>query len=277
MNNKWKRVTLIGAVVLSVAVGGASAYGFEDTKGDPAEAEINALSQAGIINGITESQFNPRGTMTLAQGIHMIVKGLGLNLDALRFIKEPVATDMFDHVANDAWYAQSMIIAFHNGLTLPRSLDPNANLTEGAFASLLIEGLRAKTEQEPPATLFGDAAGSKAELSRSKAAQLITKAITFLKNESKDDQKEQPVLMERTKAAEGVDLVTLTWPARPTAGYSVKIEGIDFEGTAPSGIAVIRYSLHEPKPGSINAQVISDVQATAYVGSDWKIELKPVK
>jgi hypothetical protein len=303
------KISLLSTVILSLAVGGVSAYGFQDTKGDPAEAEIIALSQAGVVSGINDSQFDPQGAMTLAQGVQIIVRGLALNMDALRFIKEPVASDMFDYVQNDAWYAKAMVIAFHNGLTLPRNANPHAKLTEGAFTQLLTEGLRAKTEKEAPAKLFGDASGGKAEVTRSKAVQLTARVISFL-NEQKSDQpqQQQSVTVERTKAGDGVDLITLTWPERPSAGYSLRIEGIDFQSgdgkiagqddmTAPNGtdgfvsrnnggvtgtgkttgVAVIRYSLHEPKPGSMNAQVITDVKATTFVGSHWKIELQQVK
>jgi hypothetical protein len=285
----WKPWLMIAAIALPLALGGATAYGFQDTQGDPAEADINALAQAGVINGINDELFDPKGIMTLAQGVQLIVRALDLNIDALRFIKEPVASDYFDHVARDAWYAKAMIIAFHNGLSLPRDTDPNARLTEGEFVQLLKEGLRAKTEADFSG-LFTYAADSTAPLTRSKAAKLAAQAMAFL-HAPQQDQQHQPVTVTRTKVAEGVDQVTLTWPERPTTGYSVRIEGIDFRdakaesggsatggsGSSGGSIAVIRYSLHKPAPDSINAQVVTDAKATTYVAANCSIELLLVK
>jgi hypothetical protein len=290
MTKAWKPLLTIAAIALPLVLGGATAYGFQDTQGDPAEAEINALAQAGVINGINAEQFDPKGVMTLAQGVQLIVRALDLNIDALRFIKEPVASDYFDHVANGAWYAKAMILAFHNGLSLPRDADPNARLTEGEFVKLLKEGLEAKTEADCSG-LFPDAADSTAPLTRSKAAKLAAQAMAFLRA-PRQDQQQQPVTVTRTKAAEGVDQVTLTWPERPTTGYSVHIEGIDFRdaaseenggsasgrsGSSGRGTAVIRYSLHKPAPGSINAQLVNDAKATTYIAADCDIELLLVK
>lgn len=50
-------------------------------------------------------------TITAATAVSMIVKGLGLNIDHIRFIKEPKASDFYTKVKDNASYANDFIIA----------------------------------------------------------------------------------------------------------------------------------------------------------------------
>lgn len=65
----------IPAIALMV-IGSATAFAFDDTKDDPAEQDIYTLSQAGVINGVNDRLFDPKGIMTMAQGVQLIVRAL---------------------------------------------------------------------------------------------------------------------------------------------------------------------------------------------------------
>ncbi|GIP39715.1 hypothetical protein J31TS4_29950 [Paenibacillus sp. J31TS4] len=139
MKNK-RRMVLPLALVLGLTLS-SSAFAFSDTAGDPYEAQIRALEERGVVSGIGNDLFDPKGTMTSAQAVQLIVKGLGLNIDSLRFIKEPKASDSFDKVADNAWYAEAFVIAKLNGLPLDRSIDPNQPMTREQFAHLLVSAV----------------------------------------------------------------------------------------------------------------------------------------
>ena len=69
---------------------------FGDIKKSPNKAAIEALAAREIINGMSEKEFQPEGTMTRAQFCTITVKALGLT---------PKATSKFKDVAAKAWYA----------------------------------------------------------------------------------------------------------------------------------------------------------------------------
>lgn len=140
MKNRWKTVTLSAALVLSLSVAGQSfaAAGFTDLAGVAAKDKIESLQQQGILHGVSEGKFNPKGPVTAAQGVQMFVKGLALNIDLLRFFKQPLATDYFAKADNKAWYADALIIAANNNIGLPADLDPAHNWTREEFTHQLM-------------------------------------------------------------------------------------------------------------------------------------------
>ena len=69
---------------------------FGDIKKNPNKEAIEALAAREIINGMSEKEFQPEGTMTRAQFCTITVKALGLT---------PKATSKFKDVAAKAWYA----------------------------------------------------------------------------------------------------------------------------------------------------------------------------
>lgn len=71
----------------------------------------------------------------------MIVSALDLNLDTIRFVKEPHATDYFKNASDSAWYAQALIIAGVHGLDLPADLKPGEKLTREEFTYQLIDAM----------------------------------------------------------------------------------------------------------------------------------------
>ncbi|UQZ34042.1 S-layer homology domain-containing protein [Paenibacillus sp. PK3_47] len=136
-----KRFTLTAAAVLALTLGGQSfaASGFfSDLEGIPAKDKISALQQKGIVQGVSGSKFLPDGPVTAAQGIQLFVNALDLNIDLLRFVKEPKATDYFANANDAAWYAPALIIAANNDLGLPADLDPAENWTREEFTHQLM-------------------------------------------------------------------------------------------------------------------------------------------
>lgn len=131
-------------VILLALLLAPNVWAFSDTKGHPAENAIDQLRQAGVVSGYDGDTFDPEGTLTYAQAVHLAVKGFGLNIDNIRFFKEPKASDSFANIKDDAWYAGDFIIAPLNGLNIPRNVEPERAITREEFADLLHGGVAAK-------------------------------------------------------------------------------------------------------------------------------------
>jgi S-layer homology domain. len=150
-----KRITAaaISAAVLFGAVSGqalaaADNPSFSDIAGTSSRAQIEALQELGIVKGVSSSEFHPEENLTGAQGVELIVRTMQLSLAAIDFKKAPTAEGFFTNVKNDAWYADSFIIAHYNGLDLPADIDPAKPLTREQFAHYLVQALE-KTGQYP--------------------------------------------------------------------------------------------------------------------------------
>lgn len=144
MKNTFKMMTVTAAAVLALSLTGqsfASAAAFKDLQNVPDKDKIIALQNSGLIKGISADQFGPNISITTAQGVQMIVGALDLNLNAIRFVKEPHATDYFKNANDSAWYAQALIIAGVHGLDLPADLKPGEKLTREAFTYQLIDAM----------------------------------------------------------------------------------------------------------------------------------------
>jgi hypothetical protein len=297
MIKKWS--FMLSLVLGMILLLGQSVFAFSDIQGDPAQAKIEALQKAGIISGLDDNTFNPKGKVTTAQGVHMLVKGLELNLDPLRFVKQPLATDYFDNVPNDAWYANSMIVAINNGVPLPRDLQPQSTLTRETFAAYLYGALNAQVEymstmmwieikdqdeidkanrtavQEIVKTkitnLENGSFRPKAEITRSEAADMLYNTIEFMKNHPRKTVvsavPSENVTLTTVSVSADVNKIVLSRGSKPNSGYGITILGVDFTSEDQ---AVIRYSLQNPEPGHMYAQVITEPKAEIYIGSAYK-------
>lgn len=213
MNIKSKIVALTAVTVLTINFTGhsfAATNPFTDLTNVAAKEIILELQEKGFVKGMGNDLFAPNATLTSAQGIQLIVNAFDLNLDLIRFIKEPKATDYFTKADNDAWYADALIIASVKGMELPFDLDPNQEWTREAFTYFLVHTMEAQGDLPmikimPPeikdkeqltvdysgaiqrALIYGvvklDEEGKfnpKGELSRAEAAEQIYKAIQYL-------------------------------------------------------------------------------------------------
>ncbi|AFC33134.1 S-layer domain-containing protein [Paenibacillus mucilaginosus 3016] len=294
---------LSAALLLTVTLS-SSVLAFGDVSGEQA-APILDLKERGVVSGVDQDRFVPQGKTTYAEGVAMLVKGLNLNTDNMKFIKAPEASDYFTNVPNDAWYADSFIKAHLNGVPLPKDVNPAGTLTREAFANLLVHAVETKgnfplikmyiafadeSEITPElggavqrlvlykfATVGEDSKFyPKRELTRGEAAVWLHNAIRFLENHQGQPepapvpQEEVQVTVE--KVNDSVNRVVLSRGQKPTSGYGIEITGIRFEG---EGRAVVTYKLSDPAPDSMNATVITEPKAETYISSQYKPAAEP--
>ena len=106
---KLKRLT--AAVILSsIAIASTvSAADFADTKGHWAENIINKLADAGIVHGISDTEFNPDGTVTRAEFLKMALGAADIEETEYR------KGECLDVIASD-WFAPCVQSALDRGL-----------------------------------------------------------------------------------------------------------------------------------------------------------------
>jgi len=235
--------------------------------------------------------------ITAGEAVSQIVKGLGLNIDNIRFIKEPKASDYYTKVKDDSAYAGDFIIAQYNGLDVPKNVDPQAKVTREQFAKWLYGALSHKGEfswielyvnvADAKAVSSGHMDGiqklliakiatldgkqrfhPKNPVSRTEASALIARTVKFIADNAPATQPEQSVLSNVTltteKVSDGVLRVKLTATV-PHPGYGLEITGIRFSGKQAS----IDYRAVQPDPDKMYPQVVTDISATTYVASTY--------
>lgn len=142
MNIKTKIFSLCTLAVMTITFAGnsfAAGKPFTDLENVFQKEKVLALQQKGYVNGVADGLFAPDNKVSAAEGIQFIVNGLKLNIDHIRFIKEPKATDYYPKADNDAWYAKALIIASLNGLDLPNNLNPSQKWSREEFTFYLIK------------------------------------------------------------------------------------------------------------------------------------------
>ncbi|CAM3572846.1 S-layer homology domain-containing protein [Marinicrinis lubricantis] len=144
MKHRFKTVITTMLVFLLMITG--SVFAFNDIDHSPNKDKIMQLRALGAVHGVNEEQFMPETEMTVAQAVSMLVSSFKLNIDHIQFVKEPMASDSFNHVPEDAWYTDAFIIAKLNGLPLDRDIRPQDKITREQFAHLLLHALTAKGE-----------------------------------------------------------------------------------------------------------------------------------
>ncbi|MGN1116349.1 MAG: S-layer homology domain-containing protein [Candidatus Ornithomonoglobus sp.] len=100
-------ITALTAAMLMTST--ALAADFSDTKGHWAEEAISTLAEKGIVDGITDTEFNPDGEVTRAQYLKMIMEATGMETAPYR------AGECLEAAAND-WYAPYLQKALDCGL-----------------------------------------------------------------------------------------------------------------------------------------------------------------
>ncbi|MGO4274422.1 S-layer homology domain-containing protein [Paenibacillus sp. TAF58] len=295
---KIAALTLTTALVSSLTF--SSAFAFTDVEEGQAAA-ISALQDRGIVSGVDKDHFVPKGKISYAQTVQMIVKGMNLNMDTLRFIKQPLASDTYSNIPNDAWYAEAFIIAHYNGMNIPKDVNPNATITREQFGEMLVRALEKKgnfplvkmfipikDEDQITAEYQGalqrlllykiaqlDNDGKfnpKAELTRGEAAGWIYNAIRVLETHIQKPAPIEDVAVTVEKVNDDVNKITLSRGQKPNAGYSIAIQNVRFD---QNGQAVISYTLQDPKPDTMYAEVITEAKAVTYVSSAYKAVAEP--
>lgn len=242
--------------------------------------------------------------ITIAQAVSMLVDGFDLNIDHMRFIKEPQGSDYFDHVADDAEYELDFIIAHLNGLPLDKAVKPEMNITKELYADLLFHAMSTKGEfafieifmmiedekdidtermDSIQKLLISDIAELDAEqkfhpkdpITAGKARVMLHHALLFVKDHTdtttppvEQPDVDQDVELSTEVVNEEVNKVTLSWGTKPNPGYEIRIAKVEFEET--SGKAVIFYELHYPDPEMNYIQMIVEPKAEVYVASKYE-------
>ncbi|WP_019912998.1 S-layer homology domain-containing protein [Paenibacillus sp. HW567] len=292
-----KKITLACGILAASMSFGVSAFAFTDLKGNPAESKINELHQKGVINGVTSDRFAPKSKLTFAQGIQFIVSGLQLSPQASDGGSSNAASSYFDKVKDKAWYAPAFLTAKQNGLSLDKTVDPNAVMTRIQFAHLLTQALQSKGNFPVTMMYANISDGSKLATAEMNSLQILvnTHLVTLEKNNTfrpndavtraeaavwiydavkfaatviqPDDSSTAPsyayeAAVTLEKAGDGVNKATLTVSNLPNPGYGLSIERIEF---GKNKTAVIYFTVTKPAPGQMYPQVISQATAVTYL------------
>src|SRR5690606_18413756 len=67
-----------------------------------------------------------------------------LNIDHIRFIKPPLASDHYPNARDDAWYSEAFIIAAYSKLEIPQDIRPEAAMSREQFAHHLFQAVSSK-------------------------------------------------------------------------------------------------------------------------------------
>ncbi len=110
---------------------------FADISNSWAKADIQKLHTAGIVCGVTSTQFMPQNTITRAEFLAMLVRTLKLTSMSER--------KLFDDVELGAWYAQNVAAAAETGLIdghfiVNDCFSPNLPIKRDEMASMLVLG-----------------------------------------------------------------------------------------------------------------------------------------
>ncbi|WP_246303073.1 S-layer homology domain-containing protein [Paenibacillus plantarum] len=250
MKKTIKTFTLTAATaLLSLSLVGqsfAATSSFTDLNNIASKDKIIALQESGIVGGITSTLFSPQEKITAAQSVQLLVNALGLNLDLVRFVKEPKASDYITNASNDAWYAQALIVAAVNNVDLPKDLNPDKKLTREEFTHQLVRAIEVSknlplinplvVDIKDGDQLTVDYSGSiqrglkygiitlntdgtfnpKAEITRAEAAEEVYNALDYLKTHQAPVTSNDPI-----SAAQGVQLIT---DALGKLGTDIKIK-----------------------------------------------------
>jgi len=296
---KWLASTVTAAILLGSV--SSSALAFDDLNGVAGADKIERLQARGIVTGVDKDTFAPHEKMTAQQAIPLIVKSLDLSLAAFTFIKQPLASDYFTKIPDDAWYADAFVIAQVNGLPIDKDINPNEPVSREQFVQWLMSAIATKgdyafieiymmlEDEKQVSEGYMDAVQKaliagiaeldadqkfrpKEPITRAEAAVMAHHAIDFVESAEPvphipTDPIEDPIrsgeITAETEDVTGdVKKLTLSWGEKPHAGWAIRIEGIDF---LDDDTAVVRYSLKYPDPAALYAQVITEPKAETYL------------
>lgn len=106
---KFKKIALAVIVSSMTLVSAAQAADFADTRGHWAEEVINMLADADVVHGISDTQFNPDGTVTRAEFFKMAMGAVGIE-------DVPARGGECLDVKGTEWYAPCVQSALDKGL-----------------------------------------------------------------------------------------------------------------------------------------------------------------
>lgn len=297
---KKKPMFMIAIIAILVFSLGQTVLAFSDVSKDPNADKINALKKQGILSGYADGAFKPGESLNYASAVSMIVKGLDLNLDHVRFIRMPLASDNHPNLKDNAWYSQAFVIADFYGLEIPKDVKDTDNITKEQFAHHLFQAMMTKGEFAFIEIFMliedeGDVNPSymnsiqklliskivsidkdnkfypKQDITRGVAAAWLHDGMQFVKDVPPiEPEPELPSFdMELSVDAVNEDVNKVTVTAQmPHPGYGLKVSSISFEDDK----AVIHMEVLLPDPDMMYPQVITEAKVSTYVDA----KLKPV-
>ncbi|OPA79233.1 S-layer protein [Paenibacillus selenitireducens] len=146
MRTQHKLIALSAAVAVFLSLAGqsfAAEAPFTDLNQVTETEKITLLQSQGYLHGVGSDRFMPYAELTAAQGIQLMVNSLGLNIDFIKFVKQPQATDYYPKADNDAWYAKALVIAAYHHVDVTADLDPQAVWTREEFTYQLMNTMEA--------------------------------------------------------------------------------------------------------------------------------------
>lgn len=117
---------------------------FGDIDNHAYQEDIMALYKAGIVRGMGDQRYAPDDRLTNAQALQVLVNMFDLNLEAIRFIKAPLATDYYVNAHDQAWYAEALIISAVFGIEADRLLMPGEAISRESFYHLLVTTMESR-------------------------------------------------------------------------------------------------------------------------------------
>lgn len=271
-----------------------SSWAFSETGATLNVDKIKALQESGIITSKPDETIDTNENLTYGAGISMLVKGLGLNLDRFRFIKAPSASDFFVNVTDDAWYADAFIIAFMNGLDIPKNVDPNQVMTREEFAYYLFQSIEVNNhhiypmfiitikDQTDISAVYADSIRKllitkiislddqhlffpKVSITYGDAANWLYEAIAQKTSETPQKNPLSNLRLESKTVNDNIKEVTVLAQA-PNSGYRIRISAIVFNGNK----AIIYTEPILPDPNKVYTQVVTYVQTITYIGATYE-------
>ena len=151
--NMKKVMAVLLAVSLTASLGvTAMAADFTDTQGHWAEEHIDRWQEVGVLNGDSETTFNPDGEMTRAEAAQVFTNLLKLEADE--------AVEGYTDLAEGAWYINAISACVDQGIMNGVGeglMDPNGTVTREMFFVMFGRALGLQEEKSLNKT-FADSA-----------------------------------------------------------------------------------------------------------------------
>ncbi|WP_410769160.1 protease complex subunit PrcB family protein [Fontibacillus sp. BL9] len=294
---KNSKIKTAAALVLSGSLLlASSASAFNDVQGQDAKI-TESLQQKGIIQGISKDKFVPRGKLTGAQGVYMILNALGLQG------KEDMKPFKNDH-GKKPWYNAAQKAAEAHGIKLPDNFKWNGEISKEQFAYILDQAISA-TGNYPMIKMYIEVKDADkgnvlytgsiqrlllmkitelddqgkfyptASMTRIEAARMVYNAAEYVeKYKENEENAQQNVSFTIEKVNDQINKVVLTRYQQPHPGYGITVVKVEF---TKENKAVVYYELLSPEAGKFYPQVITDSKTETYVSSNYTVEIAQQK